>query len=128
MGLDGGTRRLVRSWAERDAAQVREIPWTPLAKPLRECTVALVSSSGIARRDDQPFDQDGERRNPWWGDPSFRLIPRETTTADVRVWHLHVDPSLDPEGADRRPPCGIASERLGLHSRACGTTARHTPP
>jgi len=108
LGLDVATRRLVRSWAERDAAQVREIPWTPLAKPLRECTLALVSSSGIARRDDRPFDQEGERRNPWWGDPSFRVIPRETTTADVRVWHLHVDPSLAESDLD----CALPLARL----------------
>ena len=34
---------------------------TPLRKPLAECTVALISTAGIARRDDVPFDQDGER-------------------------------------------------------------------
>ncbi len=108
LGLDVGTRRLVRTWAERDAEQFREVPWTPLAKPLRECTIALVSSSGIAHRDDRPFDQDGERRNPWWGDPSFRVIPRETTTADVHVWHLHVDPSLAESDLD----CALPLARL----------------
>ena len=28
------------------------IPFTPLAKPLAECTVALVSTAGVARNDD----------------------------------------------------------------------------
>jgi hypothetical protein len=32
---------------------------TPLAKPLRECTVPLFSTAGAARNDDRPFDQDG---------------------------------------------------------------------
>ena len=41
--------------------------------------------------DDVPFDQEGERRNPWWGDPSFRVIPRDATENDVRVYHLHID-------------------------------------
>ena len=67
------------------------IPFTPLAKPLRECMVALVSTAGVARNDDRPFDQEGERRDPWWGDPSFRTIPLGTTEKDVRLYHLHID-------------------------------------
>src|SRR5262249_67097 len=63
----------------------------PLPKPLRECTVALVSTAGIARNDDRPFDQEGERRNPWWGDPTFRTIPFGTTEKEVRLYHLHID-------------------------------------
>jgi D-proline reductase (dithiol) PrdB len=45
-------------------------------------------------KDDEPFDQEGERQNPWWGDPSFRMIPRTATEADVRCYHLHFDPSF----------------------------------
>jgi D-proline reductase (dithiol) PrdB len=108
LGLDVATRRLVRTWTERDGARVDEIPWTPLPRPLRECRVALVSSSAIALRADAPFDQEGERRNPWWGDPSFRVIPRGTRTADVRVWHLHVDPAL----AEADLNCALPLDRL----------------
>jgi hypothetical protein len=39
---------------------------------------------------DEPFDQEGERRDPWWGDPSFRRLARTATEADVRVSHLHI--------------------------------------
>jgi D-proline reductase (dithiol) PrdB len=42
----------------------QQIPWTPLAKPLGDCRVALVSSAGIARHDQPPFDQELERRDP----------------------------------------------------------------
>lgn len=68
------------------------VPWTPLRRPLEEATVALVSTAGISMQSDPPFDADGERRNPWWGDPSYRVIPRTATVRDVIVSHLHIDP------------------------------------
>ena len=87
--LDFAARQVMKAWAARQEAGV--IPFSPLARPLRECTVALISTAGIARNDDRPFDQEGERRDPWWGDPSFRTIPRGTTEKDVRLCHLHID-------------------------------------
>jgi D-proline reductase (dithiol) PrdB len=90
--LDFASRQIMKAWAARQEAGV--VPFAPLGKPLRECTVALVSTAGVARLDDRPFDQEGERRNPWWGDPSFREIPLGTTEKDVRVYHLHVDPQF----------------------------------
>jgi D-proline reductase (dithiol) PrdB len=59
-----------------------------------------VSTAGVARNDDRPFDQDGERRNPWWGDPSFRVIPLGTTESDVRLYHLHIDPRFGQADLD----------------------------
>jgi D-proline reductase (dithiol) PrdB len=87
---------MVRTWIKKEAqtSHPHEIPWAPLSKPLRESTVALVSSAGLALVTDQPFNQAGERRNPWWGDPSFRILPRRATERDVRLYHLHVDPGL----------------------------------
>jgi D-proline reductase (dithiol) PrdB len=96
--LDFASRQIMKSWAARQEPGV--IPFTPLAKPLRECVVALVSTAGVARNDDQPFDQEGERRNPWWGDPSFRAIALGTTERDVRVHHLHIDPRFAESDLD----------------------------
>lgn len=98
--LDHLTRRLVKTWIKIETRrdQLRQIPWTPLSKPLAESTVALVSSAGLALKTEQPFDQEGERRNPWWGDPSYRILPRGVTEDDVRLYHLHVDPQLAAEG------------------------------
>jgi D-proline reductase (dithiol) PrdB len=90
--LDGPSRKMVRSWIERESPQ--PIPWTPLAKPLSECRVALVSSAGIARHDQSPFDEELERRDPWWCDQSWRPIPLGTTEDDVRISNLHIDPSF----------------------------------
>lgn len=87
--LDFLTAKVVRSWTGMETP--REIPWTPLSKPLADCTVALISSGGIALKTDEPFDQEGERQNPWWGDPSYRVIPRTATAEDIKVYHLHVN-------------------------------------
>jgi hypothetical protein len=35
-----------------------------MTKPLAECTIALVSTAGVARTDDVPFDRDRERHDP----------------------------------------------------------------
>ena len=96
--LDFASRQVMKAWAARQHAGV--IPFTTLAKPLSECTVALVSTAGIARNDDRPFDQEGERRNPWWGDPSFRVIPLGTTESDVRLYHMHIDPRFGQADLD----------------------------
>jgi D-proline reductase (dithiol) PrdB len=96
--LDFAARQVMKAWASRQRADT--IPFTPLAKPLSECTIALVSTAGIARNDDRPFDQEGERRNPWWGDPSFRVIPLGTTEADVHLYHMHIDPRFGQADLD----------------------------
>lgn len=80
-------KKLMQGWYPKQP--VRDIPWTPLAKPLAECRVALISSAGLTVVGDEPFDQQGERERPWWGDPSFRRIPRDTQA--VKSYHLHIN-------------------------------------
>jgi D-proline reductase (dithiol) PrdB len=104
--VDGPTRKLVKSWLEREPPA--QVPWTALAKPLGECRVALVSSAGIARHDQAPFDQELERRDPWWSDQSWRPIPLDTTEADVGIYHLHIDPSFGQRDLD----CVLPLRRL----------------
>ena len=96
--LDFASRQVMKAWAARQEPDV--IPFTPMTKPLAECTVALVSTAGIARNDDVPFDQARERRDPWWGDPSSRVIPLGTTERDVRLYHLHIDPRFGEADLD----------------------------
>jgi D-proline reductase (dithiol) PrdB len=67
------------------------IPWTPMSKPLIKVTVALVTSAGISLKSDPPFDMEREKREPIWGDRSFRIIPRGTTEKDIDVNHLHIN-------------------------------------
>ena len=104
--LSGITRRMVETWIKLEPP--RPIPWTPLAKPLAECTVALFSTGGIALKSDRPFDQEGERRDPWRGDPSYRVIPKTASAEDIEVYHLHIN----PEFARRDLNCILPLERL----------------
>lgn len=96
--LDGATKRVMKAWIERE--QARPIPWTPLRKPLRDARVAIISSAAVVLKTDHPFDQERERRHPWWGDPSFRVIPRGTQTDDVRLCHLHIERSYGESDLD----------------------------
>ena len=109
--LDFASRQIMQAWAAREKPGV--IPFTPLAKPLGACTVALVSTAGVARNDDRPFDQEGERRNPWWGDPTFRAIPFGTTELDVRLYHLHIDPRFGEADLDVVLPMRRLAELAG---------------
>jgi D-proline reductase (dithiol) PrdB len=118
--LDRINARLVKSWAKLETP--REIPWTPLSKPLTDCTVALISSAGIALKTDQPFDQEGERRNPWWGDPSYRVIPYMAAAQDIEIYHLHVNPSFAKQDLNTLFPLG----RL-LELEAAGEIGRSAP-
>ena len=68
-----------------------EIPWTPMAAPLNRSVFALVTSAGISLKSDPPFDMEREKREPLWGDRSFRTIPRRTTARDIDVNHLHIN-------------------------------------
>ena len=118
--IGGITKRLVKTWIQKEP--VREIPWTPLSKPLSACTVALISTAGIALKTDRPFDQQGERENPWWGDPSYRVIPHTATADDVRVYHQHIDPGFAEEDLD----CLLPLERLAELAEA-GEIGRVAP-
>ena len=104
--ITGITKRVLKTWIKME--QPREIPWTPLARPIFESTVAIISTGGIAYKDDQPFDQEGERQNPWWGDPSYRVLSKDTKTEDIRLYHLHVNPT----NAERDLNCLFPLERL----------------
>ncbi|MBT8397361.1 MAG: hypothetical protein HKO65_06445 [Gemmatimonadetes bacterium] len=118
--VDAVTRKILKTWIGREPK--RKIPWTPLSKPLSECTVALVSSGAIALKTDIPFDQEGERQNPWWGDPSYRKIPKDSTEEDVEVYHLHIDPTFGRQDLN----CLLPVNRLA-ELEASGEIGRQSP-
>jgi len=33
-----------------------------------------------------------EKREPSWGDPTYRALPKETTEKDIQIHHLHINP------------------------------------
>lgn len=93
--LNGMSKRAMKGWAQLPGED--DIPWTPLAKPLSSCTVSLLSSAAISLKTDRPFDVEIERRDPWFSDPSYRVIPRTTKTGDIRISHLHINPRYGEE-------------------------------
>ena len=67
------------------------IPWTALDKSIKEATFTLVTTAGISMKSDPPFDLEREKKEPAWGDPSYRKIPRTATEKDIEVSHLHIN-------------------------------------
>jgi D-proline reductase (dithiol) PrdB len=68
------------------------IPWTPLVKPIEECRFSLVTTAGLYVKGKQPpLDLDGERKNPFWGDPTYRAIPRNVKQEEIGVAHHHIN-------------------------------------
>jgi D-proline reductase (dithiol) PrdB len=60
-------------------------PWVSFEKPLEEATLALISSAGIFRQDQEPFD-------PWAvNDLSFREIPKDTPLDRLKLHHNYFD-------------------------------------
>ena len=90
--LDAISKRAMKRWAALPTET--QIPWTPLARPLAKCTVSLFSSAAIALKTDHPFDPEIEWRDPWFSDPSYRVLPRTVRTGDTRVCHLHINPAF----------------------------------
>jgi D-proline reductase (dithiol) PrdB len=68
------------------------IPWTPLARPLAECTLGLVTSGGLYDQAvDPPFDLEREQAEPAWGDPSYRAIRTDLVADNLGASHLHIN-------------------------------------
>jgi D-proline reductase (dithiol) PrdB len=101
-----------------------EIPWTPMKKPLNRASLALVTSAGISLKSDPPFDMEREKREPLWGDRSFRMIPRGTTAQDINVNHLHINTGYILEDINVMLPLGRMAEfeQEGLIGRLAPTS------
>jgi D-proline reductase (dithiol) PrdB len=68
------------------------VPFTPLSKPVSASRFALVTTAGIHQLGvEPPFDADRERREPFWGDPTFRRIPRDVRQEEIGASHLHTN-------------------------------------
>jgi D-proline reductase (dithiol) PrdB len=110
--LSPASTAVMRSWIA--GAPRGPVPWAPLQRPLEEATVALVSTAAIALRSDPPFDAEGERRNPWWGDPSHRVLPATATARDVRAWHLHIETAYLEDDLDVALPLARLGELVSM--------------
>ena len=79
------------------------INWTPLNKPLSQCTVSLFTTGGVHLGYDKPFDVASAH-----GDWTFRQIPTDTDTSRLSVTHTHYN-HVD---ADRDVNCMFPLDRL----------------
>ena len=64
------------------------IPYTPIRRELKDCRIALVSTSGAYAEGMQPFTDN---------DLTFRLIPADTDTSKIRFVPGHFDTSKGAE-------------------------------
>ena len=68
------------------------VPLSSLTKPLSACRFALVTTAGVHRKGTEPpFDTEREKREPMWGDPTFRRMPRDVRQEEIGACHLHTN-------------------------------------
>lgn len=81
------------------------MPWAPLPKPLKDCRLALVSSSGFVTANQAPFD-----KSIRGGDYSFREIPSDITTSDLI--DTHRSDIFDHSGIRQDPNLALPINRM----------------
>lgn len=86
------SRALTRYYKLTSVEPEGPVPWTPLARPLDRCRFGLVTTAGLYHEGHQPpFDVERERREPTWGDPSFRVLPTDIEQEEIGASHLHIN-------------------------------------
>lgn len=125
---------LIRTERDPSFALLRRapIPFAPLARPLAEARVALVTTAGLHLRGDEPFTV---LENPV-GDTSFRVVPHAASAADLDVEAGYVDAKyvrLDPEVGLPRAALehlhrqGLVGPPAPRHVSFCGGILRPFP-
>lgn len=66
--------------------ELKEIPWTPVTKPLGRSKIAIVTTAGVHHRDQRPFDMTDPE-----GDPSYRILDAKRPIADFIITHDYYD-------------------------------------
>jgi D-proline reductase (dithiol) PrdB len=80
---------LASRWAKsHQFVEGRDIPWTPLRKPVADSVIALVTTAGVHLKSQEPFSMEDPD-----GDPSFRAIPTDAPRADLTITHRYYDHS-----------------------------------
>jgi D-proline reductase (dithiol) PrdB len=126
--------RSMKTMYEATPVTTEPAAWAPLAKPLSRCRLALMTSAGIYLKDSQePFDEERERQNPEWGDPTYREIPTDVRQAQIACSHLHINHQDLLEDVDEVLPLrafqklaaeGVIGELAPLHYSFMGYQER----
>lgn len=116
-------RGLAAYYSDMDLPVQDPIPWSSPEAPVTASRVALVTTAGVHLRSDAAFDLDRERKEPTWGDPSYRVLPRDVTGEDVAFSHLHYDSSDAQSDLDVLFPVPLLRKLEG--EGRVGTVADH---
>ena len=85
-------RSFVAGYESEQIVRADPVPFTPLRRPVNQSRFALVTTAGIwNKQTDPPFDFERERREPLWGDPSYRVLRRDIRQEQVGAGHLHLN-------------------------------------
>ena len=80
---------LVDFWARQSKlVEFSDSPWTPVTKPVSQCRLALVTTSGVHLLSQLPFNMKDAS-----GDPTFREIPSDTPLQNLTITHDYYDHS-----------------------------------
>ena len=94
-------------------------PWTPLTRRMGDASVALVSTCGTYVKDtDIPFDAEN-----YYGDPSYREIPRNTLPESLAFAHTHYNHMY----VDEDPMVGLPLSHM-LDMEQTGIIGRFVDP
>lgn len=85
--------------------RIDPVPWSPLAKKLAECRLALISSAGFVLPEQPPFDETIKG-----GDVSFREIPGNTNVSSLI--ETHRSDSFDHSGINADPNLAFPIDRV----------------
>ena len=95
---------LAERWARHyQFIEGKNIPWAPLRKPLRESSIAMVTTAGIHLKSQAPFNMEDPD-----GDATFRAFPSDVNKADLTITHKYYDHSA----ADRDINVVLPIDRL----------------
>lgn len=92
------------------------VPFTPFRKKLEESTICLVTTAAVRRKDDSPFNVEG--------DTTFRTIGGSPTGADLTYDDAHYDHGC----VDKDINCVFPIDRLSVlarERRIGGLTEKH---
>ena len=95
---------LAERWARHHQfIEGKGIPWAPLRKPLRETSIAMVTTAGVHLKSQTPFNMEDPD-----GDATFRAFPSDVNKADLTITHKYYDHSA----ADRDINVVLPIDRL----------------
>jgi len=77
---------LTARWVKKQLGEYGPPPWTPFARPVAQCRVALITTAGVHRTEETPLSMEDKH-----GDPTYRLIPRDVSPRDLCITHDYYD-------------------------------------